>query len=82
MTLVCAIHDDGNENTNADLYPSYLYVSFVFRSRYRFMVMDRLGTDLQKVFVENAEQLKKQTVLQLGCLMASNHQYVHSVCLQ
>lgn len=45
------------------------------------MVMDRLGTDLQKVLVENSEQLKKQTVLQLGCLMVSHHQYVHSLCL-
>lgn len=43
--------------------------------------MDRLGTDLQKVLVENAEQLKKQTVLQLGCLMVSHHRCVHSVCL-
>lgn len=45
------------------------------------MVMDRLGTDLQKVFVENSEQLKKQTVLQLGCLMVWSHQCVDSVRL-
>lgn len=57
-----------------------MYV-FVFLVRYRFMVMDRLGTDLQKVFVENAEQLKKPTVLQLGCLIVSDHQYVDSRCL-
>lgn len=45
------------------------------------MVMDRLGTDLQKVLIGNSDQLKKQTVLQLGCLMVSHHQYVHSLCL-
>ncbi|RXN23427.1 serine threonine- kinase VRK1-like isoform X1 [Labeo rohita] len=38
-------------------------------TRYRFMVMDRLGTDMQKVLVENGGQLKKPTVLQLGVLM-------------
>ncbi|XP_046729486.1 serine/threonine-protein kinase VRK2 isoform X2 [Silurus meridionalis] len=46
-------------------------------TRYRFMVMDRLGTDLQKVLVDNAEQLKKQTVLQLGCLMVDVLEYIH-----
>ncbi|XP_053477394.1 serine/threonine-protein kinase VRK2 [Ictalurus furcatus] len=46
-------------------------------TRYRFMVMDRLGTDLQKVFVENAEQLKKPAVLQLGCLMLDILEYIH-----
>ncbi|MCI4376351.1 hypothetical protein PGIGA_G00187430 [Pangasianodon gigas] len=46
-------------------------------TRYRFMVIDRLGTDLQKVFVENAEQLKKQTVLHLGCLMVDVLEYIH-----
>lgn len=69
------------KNSNAALYPSYLYASFVFPNRYRFMVMDRLGTDLQKVLVENAEQLKKQTVLQLGCLMVNHHQYMDLLCL-
>ncbi len=33
------------------------------------MVMDRLGADLQKVFMENGGQVKKPTVLQLGVLM-------------
>ncbi len=33
------------------------------------MVMDRLGTDLQKVFMENGGQVKKPSVLQLGVLM-------------
>ncbi|KAI4899650.1 hypothetical protein NFI96_011463, partial [Prochilodus magdalenae] len=46
-------------------------------TRYRFMVMDRLGTDLQKVIVENGGQLKKQTVLQLGCLMLDVLEYIH-----
>ncbi|KAF5910106.1 serine/threonine-protein kinase VRK1-like [Clarias magur] len=46
-------------------------------TRYRFMVIDRLGTDLQKVFMENAQQLKKQTVLQLGCLMVDVLEYIH-----
>lgn len=45
------------------------------------MVMDRLGTDLQKLFVENAERMKKKTVLQLGYLLVSHHQYVDSLCL-
>ncbi|XP_066535451.1 serine/threonine-protein kinase VRK2 [Hoplias malabaricus] len=45
--------------------------------RYRFMVMDRLGTDLQKVIVENGGQLRKQTVLQLGCLMLDVLEYIH-----
>ncbi|XP_072534245.1 serine/threonine-protein kinase VRK2 isoform X3 [Salminus brasiliensis] len=46
-------------------------------TRYRFMVMDRLGTDLQKVIVENGGQLRKQTVLQLGCLMLDVLEYIH-----
>lgn len=34
--------------------------------RYRFMAMDRLGTDLQKVCEHNGGRLKKTTVLHLG----------------
>ncbi|XP_026880118.2 serine/threonine-protein kinase VRK2 isoform X2 [Electrophorus electricus] len=45
--------------------------------RYRFMVMDRLGTDLQKVFLENGEQMRKETVLQLGCLILDVLEYIH-----
>lgn len=45
------------------------------------MVMDRLGTDLQMLFMENGQQLKKQTVLQLGCLMVSHNQYMVTWCL-
>ncbi|XP_016348035.1 serine/threonine-protein kinase VRK1-like isoform X1 [Sinocyclocheilus anshuiensis] len=47
------------------------------RTRYRFMVMDRLGTDLQKVFMENGGHLKKPTVLQLGVLMLDVLEYIH-----
>ncbi|XP_058652197.1 serine/threonine-protein kinase VRK2 isoform X2 [Onychostoma macrolepis] len=46
-------------------------------TRYRFMVMDRLGTDLQKVFVENGGQVKKPTVLQLGVFMLDVLEYIH-----
>ncbi|XP_048060904.1 serine/threonine-protein kinase VRK2 isoform X2 [Megalobrama amblycephala] len=46
-------------------------------TRYRFMVMDRLGTDLQKVFMENGGQLRKPTVLQLGVLMLDVLEYIH-----
>lgn len=53
----------------------------MFRSRYRFMVMDRLDTDLQKVIMENGGQLKKQTVLQLGCLVVSHLQYQNTTGL-
>uniref|UniRef100_W5KAR7 non-specific serine/threonine protein kinase n=1 Tax=Astyanax mexicanus TaxID=7994 RepID=W5KAR7_ASTMX len=50
-------------------------------TRYRFMVMDRLGTDLQKVIVENGGQLRKQTVLQLGLDVLEyihDNEYVHA----
>uniref|UniRef100_A0A8C6VH25 VRK serine/threonine kinase 1 n=1 Tax=Naja naja TaxID=35670 RepID=A0A8C6VH25_NAJNA len=33
---------------------------------YRFMVMDRLGKDLQKIFEEQGKQFSRKTVLQLG----------------
>ncbi|XP_059422202.1 serine/threonine-protein kinase VRK2 isoform X2 [Carassius carassius] len=46
-------------------------------TRYRFMVMDRLGTDLHKVFMENGGHLKKPTVLQLGVLMLDVLEYIH-----
>uniref|UniRef100_A0A673J6B5 non-specific serine/threonine protein kinase n=1 Tax=Sinocyclocheilus rhinocerous TaxID=307959 RepID=A0A673J6B5_9TELE len=46
-------------------------------TRYRFMVMDHLGTDLQKVFMENGGHLKKTTVLQLGVLMLDVLEYIH-----
>ncbi|KAJ8402699.1 hypothetical protein AAFF_G00363710 [Aldrovandia affinis] len=45
--------------------------------RYRFMVMDRLGTDLQKVCGENRGRLKRPTVLRLGCLLLDILEYIH-----
>ncbi|XP_064515181.1 serine/threonine-protein kinase VRK1 isoform X3 [Pseudopipra pipra] len=33
---------------------------------YRFMIMDRFGRDLQKMYEENAKQFSRKTVLQLG----------------
>lgn len=46
-------------------------------TRYRFMVMDRLGTDLQKVLIDNGGQLRKTSVLQLGVLMLDVLEYIH-----
>ncbi|XP_053292575.1 serine/threonine-protein kinase VRK1 isoform X2 [Pleuronectes platessa] len=45
--------------------------------RYRFMAMDRLGTDLQKVCDRNAGRLKKATVLQLGRGLVDVLEYIH-----
>uniref|UniRef100_A0A8C4EE73 non-specific serine/threonine protein kinase n=1 Tax=Dicentrarchus labrax TaxID=13489 RepID=A0A8C4EE73_DICLA len=45
--------------------------------RYRFMVMDRLGSDLQKVCDDNGGRLKKATVLQLGQRMVDVLEYIH-----
>ncbi|XP_062257120.1 serine/threonine-protein kinase VRK2 isoform X3 [Platichthys flesus] len=45
--------------------------------RYRFMAMDRLGTDLQKVCDHNAGRLKKTTVLQLGRGLVDVLEYIH-----
>ncbi|XP_041921438.1 serine/threonine-protein kinase VRK2 isoform X1 [Alosa sapidissima] len=46
-------------------------------TRYRFMVMDRLGTDLQKVLQECGGHFPKHTVLQLGCLLLDVLEYIH-----
>ncbi|KAM5315987.1 serine/threonine-protein kinase VRK2 isoform 1-T8 [Glossophaga mutica] len=43
---------------------------------YRFMVMERLGTDLQKIFDQNGT-FKKSTVLQLGIRMLDILEYIH-----
>ncbi|XP_041645178.1 serine/threonine-protein kinase VRK1-like [Cheilinus undulatus] len=45
--------------------------------KYRFMAMDRLGSDLQKVFEKNGGRLKKATVLQLGQGLVSVLEYIH-----
>ncbi|CAJ1067004.1 serine/threonine-protein kinase VRK1-like [Xyrichtys novacula] len=45
--------------------------------KYRFMAMDRLGTDLQKMCDKNGGRLKKATVLQLGQELVSMLEYIH-----
>ncbi|XP_005935366.1 serine/threonine-protein kinase VRK1 isoform X1 [Haplochromis burtoni] len=45
--------------------------------RYRFMVMDRLGSDLQKACESSGGQLKKTTVLQLGQRLVDILEYIH-----
>lgn len=45
--------------------------------RYRFMAMDRLGSDLQKVCERNGGRLKKATVLQLGHGLVDVLEYIH-----
>ncbi|XP_073338104.1 serine/threonine-protein kinase VRK2 isoform X3 [Pagrus major] len=45
--------------------------------RYRFMAMDRLGSDLQKICEHNGGQLKKATVLQLGQGLVDVLEYIH-----
>ncbi|XP_036979004.1 serine/threonine-protein kinase VRK2 isoform X2 [Acanthopagrus latus] len=45
--------------------------------RYRFMAMDRLGSDLQKVCEHSGGQLKKATVLQLGQRLVDVLEYIH-----
>ncbi|XP_063146365.1 serine/threonine-protein kinase VRK1 isoform X2 [Candoia aspera] len=44
---------------------------------YRFMVMDRFGKDLQKVFEEQGKQFSRKTVLQLGLRILDVLEYVH-----
>ncbi|XP_004691474.1 PREDICTED: serine/threonine-protein kinase VRK2 [Condylura cristata] len=44
--------------------------------RYRFMVMERLGIDLQKISDQNGP-FKKSTVLQLGIRMLDVLEYIH-----
>ncbi|XP_062286944.1 serine/threonine-protein kinase VRK1-like [Scomber scombrus] len=45
--------------------------------RYRFMAMDRLGSDLQKVCDRNGGRIKKATVLQLGHGLVDVLEYIH-----
>ncbi|NXL84054.1 VRK2 kinase, partial [Alectura lathami] len=44
---------------------------------YRFMVMERLGKDLQRIFEECGSRFKKETVLQLGARMLDTLEYIH-----
>ncbi|CAG05154.1 unnamed protein product, partial [Tetraodon nigroviridis] len=44
---------------------------------YRFMAMDRLGSDLQKICERSGGQMKKATVLQLGQRLVSVLEYIH-----
>ncbi|XP_058470459.1 serine/threonine-protein kinase VRK1 [Solea solea] len=52
--------------------------------RYRFMVIDRLGTDLQKKFQECGKRFSRKLVLQLGLRLLDilefthDHEYVHA----
>ncbi|KAM6922466.1 serine/threonine-protein kinase VRK1-like [Lycodopsis pacificus] len=45
--------------------------------RYRFMTMDRLGSDLQKICERSGGRLKKATVLQLGQGLVDVLEYIH-----
>ncbi|XP_034407268.1 serine/threonine-protein kinase VRK2 isoform X2 [Cyclopterus lumpus] len=45
--------------------------------RYRFMAMDRLGCDLQKICERSRGRLKKATVLQLGRGLVDVLEYIH-----
>ncbi|CAL8299286.1 unnamed protein product [Merluccius merluccius] len=45
--------------------------------KYRFMAMDRLGSDLQKVCERNGGQLKRATVLQIGQRLLDVLEYIH-----
>ncbi|NWU98643.1 VRK2 kinase, partial [Upupa epops] len=44
---------------------------------YRFMVMERLGEDLQRIFEDCGGRFKKETVLQLGARMLDTLEYIH-----
>uniref|UniRef100_A0A673K8T0 Serine/threonine-protein kinase VRK1 n=1 Tax=Sinocyclocheilus rhinocerous TaxID=307959 RepID=A0A673K8T0_9TELE len=45
--------------------------------RYRFMVMDRFGTDLQKKFEGNEKKFPRKLVLQLGLRLLDILEYIH-----
>ncbi len=40
-------------------------------TRYRFMVMERFGSDLQKLFEANSKQFSRKVVLQLAVRLVS-----------
>ncbi|XP_072314144.1 serine/threonine-protein kinase VRK1 [Eucyclogobius newberryi] len=45
--------------------------------KYRFMVIDRLGTDLQKKFEECGKRFPRKLVLQLGLRLLDTLEYIH-----
>ncbi|XP_057704145.1 serine/threonine-protein kinase VRK2 isoform X2 [Corythoichthys intestinalis] len=45
--------------------------------KYRFMVMERLGTDLQKISERNGGRFKKATVLRVGQVLVDILEYIH-----
>uniref|UniRef100_A0A3B4AJX6 non-specific serine/threonine protein kinase n=1 Tax=Periophthalmus magnuspinnatus TaxID=409849 RepID=A0A3B4AJX6_9GOBI len=45
--------------------------------RYRFMVIDRLGVDLQKKFEECGKRFPRKLVLQLGLRLLDTLEYIH-----
>ncbi|XP_040285650.1 serine/threonine-protein kinase VRK2 isoform X2 [Bufo bufo] len=48
-----------------------------YNSSYRFMVVDRLGTDLQKLQHNNSGRLPAKTVMQIGIRMLDVLEYIH-----
>ncbi|MGH0152148.1 UNVERIFIED_CONTAM: hypothetical protein FKN15_030655 [Acipenser sinensis] len=72
-----------NENSSGTVGKDAPYVIKVVQVhgygqiRYRFMVMDRFGTDLQKVFEENGKRFSRKTVLQLGLRLLDILEYIH-----
>ncbi|XP_069064376.1 serine/threonine-protein kinase VRK1 isoform X1 [Pleurodeles waltl] len=46
-------------------------------SRYRFMVMDRFGKDLQKIYEESGKVFPQSVVLQLGLRLLDILEYIH-----
>ncbi|KAG8238948.1 hypothetical protein J437_LFUL018698 [Ladona fulva] len=48
------------------------------REKYRFLVMNRFGKDLSKVFVESKKKFHLMTVLHLGIQIINVLEYVHS----
>ncbi|XP_056423685.1 serine/threonine-protein kinase VRK2 isoform X2 [Hyla sarda] len=48
-----------------------------YNSSYRFMVVDRLGADLQKLLKDNSGRLPAKTVMQIGIRMLDVLEYIH-----
>uniref|UniRef100_A0A7P0T9B1 VRK serine/threonine kinase 1 n=1 Tax=Homo sapiens TaxID=9606 RepID=A0A7P0T9B1_HUMAN len=45
---------------------------------YRFMIMDRFGSDLQKIYEANAKRFSRKTVLQLSLRIVSGYSGIYS----